>query len=50
MTTFINSWKEKDNLTNEKYIILLTYNSTLKNLKEDSYFVSTKYKSELDSN
>ena len=50
MTTLTNHWKDKYNLTNEKYITLLTYNGDLKDLKEDSYFASTKYKSKLDPN
>ena len=50
MTTLTNHWKDKYNLTNEKYITLLTYNGALKDLKEDSYFASTKYKLELDPN
>ncbi len=50
MTPLTNSLKDKYNLTNEKYITQLTYDGDLKDLKEDSYFASTKYNSDLDPN
>ncbi len=43
-------WREKYNLTNEKYVTLLKYEGDLKGLNEDSFFIPTKYEPKLNPN